>query len=81
MTTQSFLYTEADALKVSPANLCACMGALHGEPYCHCEMERRGLARSAAHDAEQARFDAFVKSGQLDDFFAQGGATKESTDA
>lgn len=24
-------------------NLCACMGAMYNEPYCYCEMERRGL--------------------------------------
>lgn len=51
------------------ANLCACMGAMHGEPYCHCEMERRGIPRSAAHDKSQAEFTAFVQGGGLDEIF------------
>lgn len=24
---------------------CACMGAMYGEPYCYCEMERRGFTK------------------------------------
>lgn len=24
-------------------NLCACMGAIKGDPYCPCEMKQRGL--------------------------------------
>lgn len=38
---------------------CACMGALHGEPHCYCEMQRRGLPLNrAARDAEHARAKA-----------------------
>lgn len=70
MTTQSFLYNEADALKVSPADLCACMGPMHGEAYCDCEMERRGLPRSEEHTACMARFKAFVESGGFEELLA-----------
>ena len=24
-------------------NACACMGAMYNEPYCYCEMKRKGL--------------------------------------
>lgn len=27
----------------SVLKLCACMGPMHGDPYCYCEMENRGL--------------------------------------
>lgn len=37
-------------------NMCACLGAAPGEPYCPCEMDRRGLAPSAAR--QQATADA-----------------------
>lgn len=29
---------------------CACMGPQYGEPYCYCEMKRRGLQMSKQHD-------------------------------
>lgn len=51
----------------SPIKVCACMGAVHGEPYCPCEMERRGLPPSAERIAEEARFKEFVESGGMDD--------------
>ena len=54
-------------------NLCACMGPQQGEPYCPCEMERRGLPPSAARLAEEARFKDFVESGGMDEIFRKGG--------
>ena len=35
-------------------SLCACLGAAPGEPYCPCEMDRRGLAPSAGRQQETA---------------------------
>jgi hypothetical protein len=32
-----------EKLKSGEISLCACIGAMYGEPYCYCEMERRGL--------------------------------------
>lgn len=29
---------------------CACMGPLHGDPYCYCEMQRRGLSPSKSYE-------------------------------
>lgn len=47
--------------------MCACMGPVCGEPYCPCEMRRRGLAPSPARqaaDAEAAKkLAALVQSG------------------
>lgn len=48
-------------------NMCACMGPVYGEPYCPCEMNRRGLPSSPAHvqataEAEE-RLAALVASG------------------
>lgn len=62
----------ADTIKV-----CACMGAVHGEPYCPCEMERRGLPPSSERLAEEARFKEFVESGGLEDLLR--GAAKRSS--
>ncbi|MDR6768664.1 hypothetical protein J2W88_003968 [Acidovorax delafieldii] len=54
------------------------MGAVHGEPYCPCEMERRGLPPSALRVAEEAKFAEFVRSGGLDDLL-RGAAARSST--
>ena len=41
---------------------CACMGKMYGEPYCPCEMDRRGIPSSDEHIRENAeaqiRWDA-----------------------
>lgn len=52
---------------------CACIGPVHGEPYCPCEMTRRGIQPSAERLAEQARFKEFVESGGLGAIFKNGG--------
>jgi hypothetical protein len=31
-------------------DMCACMGPLHGDPYCYCEMQRRGLNPNKAYE-------------------------------
>lgn len=36
-------------------NLCACMGPLRGDPYCYCEMKRRGLEPTQATDEEKEK--------------------------
>jgi hypothetical protein len=47
--------------------LCACLGAAPGEPYCPCEMTRRGLpaspARVQAADEANRRLAAIANSG------------------
>lgn len=47
------------------SNLCACMGRVHGEPFCPCEMARRGLPLSKDHaeaqEKSKAEFDAFLR--------------------
>jgi hypothetical protein len=52
--------------------ICACMGPVHGEPYCPCGMEDRGLPPSEARLAEEAGFKEFVESGGLDELFRKG---------
>lgn len=57
------------ALQVKTGEItpCACMGPLSGEPYCPCEMRRRGLppspARVAAEEDAQHRLSALVAKG------------------
>lgn len=50
-------------------NMCACLGAAPGEPYCPCEMDRRGLAPSPARQqataAANERMRDLVNSGAL----------------
>jgi hypothetical protein len=47
---------------------CACMGPVHGEPFCPCEMERRGLPPSSEHVA------ALIKAmEELRALFKEGG--------
>lgn len=38
--------------------MCACMGPQRGDPYCYCEMERRGLTPTPWSDEEKARLNA-----------------------
>lgn len=53
--------------------ICACMGPVHGEPHCPCEMTRQGLPPSAERLAEEARFKQFVESGGFDEIFRKKG--------
>jgi hypothetical protein len=59
----------ADKVNSGEISVCACIGPVHGEPYCACEMRRRGLPPSAAHVAasEEAgkQWKALVESGAL----------------
>jgi hypothetical protein len=43
-------------------SMCACIGPVYGEPYCACEMTRRGLPSSAAHVAAIEEADKQLKS-------------------
>lgn len=49
--------------------LCACIGPLYGEPYCSCEMKRRGLPaseeRKAATLAAETKLTELVRTGIL----------------
>jgi hypothetical protein len=36
-------------------SLCACMGPQRGDPYCYCEMHRRGLTPAPASESEVFR--------------------------
>lgn len=60
-------------------SVCACMGAVYGEPYCPCEMKQRGLPSSPEH------IKAMTESEQkLNELFGPGGeyhkaAPKEPT--
>ena len=36
-------------------NICACMGPQRGDPYCYCEMHRRGLTPTPPSAAEVDR--------------------------
>jgi len=56
-------------------DMCACMGAMYGEPYCPCEMERRGLSeimnKNPLRIEENIRFEnamnKFFKESQCSD--------------
>ena len=54
-------------LQAGKVSMCACMGPVCGEPYCPCEMDRRGLPPSARREQEakeaHERFAALVASG------------------
>lgn len=55
-------------------NLCACMGAMYGEPYCYCVMQQNGLQdfmdnnplRKAEEERAKKQWDELVKSGFFD---------------
>jgi hypothetical protein len=46
-------------LESGEISLCACIGPMYGEPYCYCEMERRGLQpeNNPLRIAENKRFE------------------------
>jgi hypothetical protein len=54
-------------LESGEISLCACMGPGYGEPYCPCEMERRGLPSSpehiAANEESEKRFAKLFEPG------------------
>ena len=56
-------------LKTGEISLCACLGAMYGEPYCPCEMSRRGLPpspqREAAQQDAQERLTKLFEAGRL----------------
>lgn len=52
-------------LKTGELSLCACLGPMYGEPYCPCQMARRGLPPSPQRVAAQQ--DAQEKLKQLFD--------------
>jgi hypothetical protein len=49
-------------------SFCACMGPVYGEPFCPCEMRRRGLSSSPEHI--KANEEA---NKQLQELFGPGG--------
>lgn len=50
-------------------SLCACLGPVYNEPYCPCEMRRRGLPRSVQHkratEAATVQLQSFLQTGAL----------------
>jgi hypothetical protein len=53
-------------LQSGEISLCACLGPMHGEPYCGCEMRHRGLplnleARAAAQEHARAQHDDLAR--------------------
>ncbi len=52
----------SEKLSSGEISLCACMGARYGEPYCSCEMQRRGLPPSPAHVAAMEEDDRKLKT-------------------
>ncbi|KVP39856.1 hypothetical protein [Burkholderia ubonensis] len=59
----------AEKLSRGEVSLCACIGPVYGEPYCACEMRRRGLPPSEEHvkamEVSQQQLKALVESGKL----------------
>jgi hypothetical protein len=47
-----------DGILNKTANICACMGAVYGDPYCPCVMQSKGIPISAMH--ERANDDAKI---------------------
>jgi hypothetical protein len=58
-----------EKLRTGAISMCACLGAAPGEPYCPCEMERRGLepspARQQSTEEANQRMRDLVNSGAL----------------
>lgn len=40
-------------------NFCACMGPMHGDPYCYCEMQNRKLKPSPLYKMTPEKQKAF----------------------
>jgi len=49
-------------LECGKIDLCACIGPGYGEPYCPCEMTRRGLPSSPERIAEAAAAEDRLKA-------------------
>ncbi len=39
-------------------NVCACMGPLRGDPYCYCEMQKRGLEPTKMSIVEREKLNS-----------------------
>jgi hypothetical protein len=50
-----------EAADADPVNLCACMGPRYGDPYCYCEMKRRGLTPTEPPKIEWEQFHEALK--------------------
>jgi hypothetical protein len=65
--------------------LCACLGAMYGEPYCPCEMKNRGLQsemdsnpiRKAAEKRDAESYRKFMEEGGWEKLF---GTRKDELD-
>lgn len=57
-------------------DVCGCLGAMYGEPYCPCQMEQRGLqhfmdnnpVRKAAEYDSAQRWKKFMDEGGFDKY-------------
>lgn len=56
-----------EKLRKGEINLCGCLGQMYGEPYCPCEMTRRGLPpspeRVRANEEANVRMKELIASG------------------
>jgi hypothetical protein len=50
------------AAEIDPLNLCACMGPRYGDPYCYCEMKRKGLTPTEPPKVEWEQFNEVLKN-------------------
>ena len=60
-----------EKLRKGELNMCACMGAGYGEPYCPCEMSRRGLPPSPERVRATEESDRQLKNLVNSGFFAK----------
>lgn len=59
--------------------VCACIGAMYGEPYCPCEMKNRGLesvmennpVRKAAEYDSAVQWKKFIEDGGFEKLFGE----------
>jgi hypothetical protein len=60
-----------NGLQDGSLSLCGCLGPMYGEPYCPCEMKRKGLEevmennprRKAADEKSEKMWKEFMESG------------------
>ncbi len=55
---------------------CACMGPLHGDPFCYCEMKQRNLKPSKNYEWTQEQKDNLNKV--LSEIFTKRNSEKSS---
>jgi hypothetical protein len=69
-----------EGLQDGSLSLCGCLGAMYGEPYCPCEMERKGLKevmennpirKAAEYDSAQ-RWKKFMDEGGFEKLRRKG---------